>query len=242
MTLRALTDTLLAVLLAPPCGVCGRLLEHPLSGAVCDRCWDAVEPQAVSYSLRGIAQARAIGRYEATLRGLIHALKYDRRRSIAPRLARLMARHAHDVLGGANAVVPVPLHRRRQRQRGFNQADDLARGLGLPVARVLKRVRATRPQVDLPAAERRDNVREAFALARGHGWRHMAGPILAAAGRDRFTDRLLRGSVVVLVDDVATTGATLEACARVLRAAGAREVRAITAARVETAGRTSPRA
>lgn len=122
-----------------------------------------------------------------------------------------MLAHAADVLDGADAVVPVPLHRARQRERGFNQAVDLAKRLGVPVARVLKRVRATSPQSDLPAGRRHANVREAFAATR--------------------TLPRWHGATLVLVDDVTTTGATLDACARVLLGGGAREVRAITAAR-----------
>jgi len=122
-----------------------------------------------------------------------------------------MLAHAGEILDGADAVVPVPLHRARQRQRGFNQALDLAKPLGRPVARVLKRVRATSPQSDLPAGRRHLNVRAAFATT-------LAMPRWA-------------GATLVLVDDVTTTGATLEACAGELLDAGAREVRAITAAR-----------
>jgi ComF family protein len=216
VTLRALTDRVLSILLAPPCALCGRVLEHPLAGAVCAPCWTTLQTQPSRFSLHAIHAAGAVGLYEATLRDVIHALKYEGRRSIAPHLSRLMAQHGADVLRGADAVVPVPLHRRRLRQRGFNQAADLARGLGLPALNVMRRVRATHPQVDLPAAERRANVRDAFAMR----------------GLRRHT--AVAGVVVVLVDDVATTGATLEACARVLRQAGAREVRALTAARVVT--------
>lgn len=225
MSLRRLTDALLSLLLAPPCAVCGHVLRHPLDGAVCGLCWSAIGAQASAFSLGAIRTALAVGPYEATLRDVIHALKYDARRSVAPRLARLMALHGGDVLSGADFAVPVPLHRRRQRQRGFNQADDLARGLGVPVAPLLRRVRATQPQVDLPADQRRQNVSQAFALRRGI-WRVERIPTVG-------------GRVIVLVDDVATTGATLEACARVLHAAGAKEVRALTAARVVT-GRPPP--
>lgn len=115
------------------------------------------------------------------------------------------------VLDGADALVPVPLHRSRRRARGFNQAEELARHLGPRVLPALRRVRATPSQTDLPASRRHANVRGAFALLRGIDVRDLS---------------------VVLVDDVSTTGATLEACARVLKAAGAGEVRAVTAARV----------
>jgi ComF family protein len=132
-------------------------------------------------------------------------------RTLAPGLAARMRDAAADLLAAADAVVAVPLHRRRRRGRGFNQADDLARQLGCRVMAPLRRVRATAAQADLPAARRHANVRDAFALRRGHD---------------------VRGLRLVLIDDVCTTGATLDACARVLLMAGAVEVSALTAARV----------
>jgi predicted amidophosphoribosyltransferase len=96
--------------------------------------------------------------------------------------------------------------------RGFNQAADLARGLGPPRLHALRRIRATPTQTGLTAGRRRRNMRGAFAATR--------------------VARRLTGAPVVLIDDVRTTGATLDACARVLKAAGVGEVRALTAARV----------
>jgi ComF family protein len=156
-----------------------------------------------------------VGAYDGVLRTVLHALKYDGRRSIGPRMSALMRQAGADVLDGADVVVPVPLHRRREWSRGFNQADDLARGLGLAVVPLLSRVVFTRAQVELPASQRHKNVRRAFALR----------------SSARRSSAPLEGATLVLVDDVMTTGATLEACARVLLAAGAREVRALTAAR-----------
>jgi ComF family protein len=227
VTLREIADAALSALLAPPCAVCGDILRRPLDSAVCDRCWNHVVPVVIAFPVRTIARAQAIGRYESTLRDLIHAFKYDGRRSIGPRLSGLMAASGTDLLRDADCVVPVPLHPRRRRQRGFNQADDLARGLGLPVICALRRIRGTHPQVELPAHARRDNVKDAFSL-RG------SGTLLKRPS--------VSGAVVVLVDDVATTGATLEACARVLRAAGVAEVRALTAARAEIGPRRTPHA
>jgi ComF family protein len=219
--MRRVADALLSALVAPPCAVCARVLDRPLDGAVCASCWSAVgasDRPCLANAL--IASAGAVGEYEGVLREIVHALKYSGRRSIAPRLAQLMKRHGQAVLNGADAVVPVPLHPRRQRERGFNQADDLARGLGLPVMRALGRTRMTAPQVDLPAAARHRNVENAFrVIARECGGRALAH------------------KVVVLIDDVTTTGATLEACALALRAAGVSEVRALTAARVASAPR-----
>ena len=155
------------------------------------------------------------------MKEIIHALKYERRRSIAAPLGELMRATGARVLQGADLVVPVPLHPRREYQRGFNQADDLARHLGLPVAPLLKRVVHTQSQIELPKEQRRENVKDAFAF-------------LPVPG-----SRLPVPGIVVLVDDVATTGATLDACARVLKGAGVKEVRALTAARVVTERRSS---
>jgi ComF family protein len=163
-----------------------------------------------------VSLARAAGEYTGALRQLIHAMKYDGRESLAAPLAALMRERGHEVLDGASLAVPVPLHWLRAWRRGFNQAEALASGLGLPVCRALARRRATRAQFGLAAARRHRNVRGAFRPARRRG---------------RQVRSLVKGAVVVLVDDVATTGATLRACAEALREMGAREVRAITAAR-----------
>ena len=143
------------------------------------------------------------------MREILHALKYDHRRSVAKPLATLMAARGSDVLAGADFVVPVPLHLLRQYKRGFNQAAELAKHLVVPVLPALRRTRSTVTQTDLPEAERHANVRGAFALRR----------------------RLPFDAVLVVVDDVSTTGATVDACARVLLEGGAREVRGLTAAR-----------
>jgi ComF family protein len=119
------------------------------------------------------------------------------------------------LLEEADCVVPVPLHWRREYSRGFNQARELAHHLGLPVVDALVRRRHTRAQVELAADRRRANVTGAFRRRRG--W---------------FREPNIRGKRVLLVDDVSTTGATLESCACELKACGASAVFALTAARV----------
>ena len=158
--------------------------------------------------------ARAAGVYTGALRDAVQRFKFGRRPALARPLAALVLEQcAAAVLPGA-VLVPVPLARARERERGFNQAallaERVARALGAPLRpRWLARPRATAPQTALSAAERRVNVSGAF----------VASP--SAAGAD-----------VVLVDDVLTTGATAAECARALRAAGARSVGVLTVARV----------
>lgn len=232
-----LADGVLAVLLAPACAACGRALDRPMRGPVCGPCWSRIMPitaplcdrcgdplpswRVISLDRaqcprcrRGrsrVHRSRAIGPYDGTLRTIVHALKYGGRRTLGRPLGARLAAAGADLLRDADGVVPVPLHRSRHRMRGFNQAREIAGHLGPPVLDALRRVRATPSQTDLPAARRHANVRDAFRVRR----RQPVG-----------------GKTLVLVDDVSTTGATLDACARVLLEAGAREVRALTAARV----------
>jgi predicted amidophosphoribosyltransferase len=189
------------------------------SAEICARCRRLGAPLTV----------RVVGPYEGRLRDLLHAFKYDGRRTLAPALAARLRAQAGDLLETADLAVPVPLHPARRRARGFNQAHDLAAGLGLPVLRALRRVRATAAQTSLTAGARRRNVRGVFALA-PLGRYGLPWPLSPRIRRAAMADAVA-GRVVVLVDDVVTTGATLEACARVLREAGAAEVRAVTVAR-----------
>ena len=211
-------NCVLSVLLAPVCAACGAVLDIPLNGCVCRSCWRAIPPlgQPILETRGTIARAGAVGEYEGSLRNIIHAFKYDKRRSLAFGLAAFMCVRVGEILEGADCLVPVPLHPRCERQRGFNQARELARQLALPVVGALVRRRHTPSQVDLEADRRHANVQGAFALRRG--W--FRKPVT------------LEGLRVVLIDDVSTTGATLEACALVLHEAGVQEVRALTAARV----------
>jgi len=196
----------------PVCDRCGDPLptwrQHPTDAGPCARC---------RRTRHAVDRARTVGEYTGPLRAIVHALKYDGRRSLAEPLAAMMRDRGAMLLAGAACAVPVPLHASRRRHRGFNQSADLARHLGVPVVHALRRTRATATQAELPAAQRRRNVRGAFA------------PTRAA--------RRLCGAIVVLVDDVSTTGATLDACARTLKACGVAEVRALTAARVVTSRR-----
>ena len=169
-------------------------------------------------------RALAYGPYDGALRDLVHLLKYARVHTAAPVLGRMLA----EVIAGLAIeservlVVPVPLYRAKQRQRGFNQALELTRAalrLVAPAARAkyelaperLLRVRDTLSQTGLTRYQRRENVRGAFL----------------AVDPER-----LQGATVLLVDDVFTTGTTVTECAKVLRRAGAARVYVATVARV----------
>jgi ComF family protein len=212
-------DALMAVVLAPRCAACTIPLEFPTRGPVCDACWADVAclPPPPRHNEPGALDgSRAAGRYEGALRHIIHAFEYEGRRSLAIKLGAMMRQAGSDLLSDADCVVPVPLHPWRRVTRGFNQAADLAAQLERPIGHAVWRTRATVPQTGLTAARRRRNVHNAFSLS----------PLLSR----RVRLAMLVDRVVVLVDDVRTTGATLEGCARVLKNAGAREVRALTAA------------
>jgi ComF family protein len=194
----------------PRCPVCGvpRPAGSEAAGpegdrAPCPAC--TARPPAFDY-------ARSAAVYAGPLREALHAFKFGGRRALARPLAALIAEEC-DVPTGVEALVPVPLAPGRERERGFNQsrliAERLAGTLAVAVRpRWLHRCRPTRPQSDLGANERRDNVRDAFRAAPAVTGRH-----------------------VVVVDDVLTTGATAGECARALRAAGAHRVGVLTVAR-----------
>ncbi len=194
----------------PVCPRCGRPFDSPLAliaspGHLCGPC-----------RKKSPAFDRALSpyRYEGVLEKALRLFKYRRRDALATPLAELMLISA-DKLPAVSLIIPVPLHHSRLRSREFNQAlllaDRIADRLGLPVSfEQLVRVRATRPQTELDRKERARNVRRAFAV------RNPAG---------------LDGQRVLLVDDVLTTGATVNECARALRRAGVESVTVLTLAR-----------
>ena len=211
------------------CGLCGRFDTFLCAGCAerlpraepprCPSCWGAPGPHGACRScaaelVQTLAGVRSAYRLEDGARDLVHLLKYDGLSTLAEPMGKMMA----DVVVAwgirPDVVAPVPLHRRRERHRGFNQSARLAHAcaetVGLPIEPdVLRRVRATAPQARASGVEaRRANVAGAFAV-RG-----------IAAGR-----------TVLLVDDVCTTGATLRACGGALRAVGARAVYGLTFAR-----------
>ncbi len=204
MALSAL-EALRDVLVPPHCAGCGG------SGSwFCVACRDASDPIRRAIGTLTVTSA---GAHEGSLREAVHRLKYRNEPGLAAELGALVAaRIGADLARGAalDAIVPVPLHRGRERERGYDQARALAAVVagiaGLPLCPALRRLRSGPAQATLGQRERQANVRGAFAGIAGS----------------------LRGLHVALIDDVATTGATLLDAAAAARACGARTVRAYT--------------
>jgi ComF family protein len=241
---RAAVRAALDAVLPPLCASCRAPLAD--AGGLCPACWARVsflappwcerlgipfvyDPGPGVLSMEAIAdppaydRARAAVRYDDVARDLVHRLKYGDRLDLAAAMGRWMARAGWELLDDADALVPVPLHWRRLWSRRFNQAAALARAAAarksIPVlTAALKRRRATAQQVGLSRSARTTNVQGAFAVT--------------AEGK-----AAIGGKRLVLVDDVLTSGATVDACARALLRAGARHVDVLVFARVVAAAR-----
>jgi ComF family protein len=206
------------------CADCWRAIAF-LDGPCCTRCGYPFDFDPGGETLCGgclarepvYDRARSVMRYDDKSRDLVLALKRADRLDLVPAFAKWLARSGRDFLAEANIIVPVPLHRTRLWMRRFNQSAVLARQLsrdcGLPTDPfLLERARRTPSQGEMRSANaRRRNVLGAFRVARPEA---------------------VRGKTVVLVDDVYTTGATVEACARALKRAKAQKILVLTLARV----------
>jgi competence protein ComFC len=208
-------DAELPRLESPYCEICG----EPFPGAV-DSHFACPNCSRLSFDF---AFARPAMNHDPRLRELIHQLKYGRQLHLAAELGRLAATALDDprfaaALAGNWPLVPVPLHKSRLRFRHFNQAEEIARPVsrltGLPIVRALSRIRSTSTQTTLTRAQRLQNLSGAFELTR--------------AGQ-RALESHPGGAI--LVDDVFTTGSTVQACAKVLRKAGFQPVTVITVMR-----------
>ena len=216
--------------------------REPVDGeGVCAECWAKLsfieppycprlgipfvyDPGPELLSMEAIAsppayqRARAAVRYDDVARALVHALKYHDRTDLSPTMGSWMVRAGRELLTEADVLVPVPLHWRRGWSRRYNQSGALAQAIGRQsgvkvAAEALRRVRATEQQIGLSRAQRASNVQGAFKVA-----------------PDRMAD--IQGRRVVLVDDVLTSGATSDACARALLRAKAAQVDVLVFARV----------
>lgn len=249
---RQFLESTLAVVFPSPCVLCTGELTASLLGGLCADCWTGLErwnghscsrcglplagnvdpPTFVCSDCRlrepPFDIARSYGIYAGKLRAAVLQLKFHRREHLGVRLGRLLL-ESWLTLAASPAfrescpiIIPVPLHRSRERERGYNQAELLARGLlhamkrrgGISQvkadARVVVRRHSTVPQSGLSLQGRSENVHRAFEVVKAER---------------------VRGQVVILVDDVMTTGATASACAAALRSAGARQAAVLTLAR-----------
>ena len=209
--IESVREGVLDLVFTPRCVECGE------EGAyMCPTCLAAVEPEPSAFEIGAGAaaiEAHAVYRFEGAARKAVHQLKYQGVTALAPPLGRLMAARLPQ-RSASMVVAPIPLHRSRLRERGYNQAELLAKEVGrrtgaLVTTRLLSRTQATPPQAQARSVDARlVAVRGAF----------QAAP--EAAGAD-----------VLLIDDVCTTGSTLAACADALLRAGAARVAALTFAR-----------
>ncbi|WP_321384562.1 ComF family protein [Rhizobium sp.] len=223
------------VIYPPACATCG--LPIAGHGGLCANCWRSVrfierpycevlglpfsyDPGPGMLSAEAIAdpppfdRLRSVATHDGAVRDLVHRLKYGDRTDLAPMMARWMLRAGKEAMAEADAIVPVPLHRWRLFSRQYNQSAELGRSLSLlsgkpMVSSVLVRVKRTQKQVGLTAKGRAENVKGAFKVL------------------ERRRDEVL-GRRLVLIDDVYTTGATVNAASRALKRAGAAEVTVLT--------------
>jgi len=209
------------LLFPPVCKSCGKRIED--SGElVCDNCWSQLQPvpdeilhtKPVPENLDAIY---AVYLFDERMQRIVHALKYRDFRSIGIKLGNAMGERYLEISSQLHqaVLVPIPLHMKKYRERGYNQSEWLARGIqsvvDIPVlSQLLQRVKNTRSQTKLNASERQDNMREAFRIS-------------ACAEPNPF-------EMVILVDDVFTTGATMNAAAEVCKTAGISTVVGLTAA------------
>ena len=223
------------------CELCSSLLEFPQERVICHSCWKSIRTSHPSYCLccgrffgaleephlcqdclqkrPPFSHHRSSGKYKGKLKDIILLYKYRHFQVLGKDLAHLVYRalgREEEIWWNVDAIVPVPLHPKRKKERGFNQAQIIAKELAR-IKRIelgdqlLLKIKNVLPQTSLRVEEREESVSGAFAVAKG--------------------DKI-KGKVVLLVDDVYTTGSTVRECSSVLRNAGVKEVKALTVAQV----------
>jgi ComF family protein len=223
-------DAILNLVFPVSCVVCGAVVPERRYGAACPSCWDSLNPITPPFcpscGIPAVAIEGPCGRcragenrfdlarsavfFDDRAREIVHHLKYSDRISLACPIGRILRALMEENRYTGEIVIPVPLHRSRERERGFNQAELIARELGLPVAaRLLRRRKKTPTQTGLSRSERSRNLSAAFELS----------------GK-------VDGLNLILVDDVLTTGATVNGISKVLKRGGANRIEVLTFARV----------
>ena len=220
----------------PVCLICKEVIREENSqnprGSVCPVCWNSLEIEEKPYCSEckldlDISQTHncstyldrvySLGMFDENFQEMIHHFKYKGKvsagKSLGIRLAQELKKQS---VSDVACLIPVPLHKARKRERGFNQSEIVAESLGAELnlkieKNILSRIKNTRDQTKLSIEERKQNVAGAFQV------------------QDK--QKILQGQKIILVDDVITTGATLNECARVLKQAGAKEILAVTIAK-----------
>jgi ComF family protein len=235
--IKKLSQAFLHIVMPPTCISCADIVE--IQGQICGKCWGEIkfigkhkchacglpfefDMGKGAYCQHCLAhkpvfkKLRAVCKYDGIGRQLAARLKFHDKTHLAGSMAQMMFNAGGEVLKYADIIAPIPLHRTRKFFRKYNQSALLAQELAKKTKdsvdyqpNLLKRIRATTPQTKLNYAQRQKNVADAFAV---HGD--------------------VRGKTILLIDDVMTTGATMNACARALKAAGAKRVNGLVFARV----------
>lgn len=201
-------NSILDLIFPPHCEVCRK--SGP--AALCPECFSSIKFMKPQFGIHSAAL------YDGTVRTALHRFKFQKRKNLAEPLGILLVNYLGQTtslnIKELDSIVPVPLHKKRRRERGFNQIELLARVIGryyeLPVVASLERIKNTRPQFDLPREERLTNLKGAFRVSQP---------------KEVYNKRLL------LLDDIYTTGATVAECAKTLSIAGARRIEVLTLAR-----------
>jgi competence protein ComFC len=206
--MKKLFNSILNLIFPPRCEVCRKGSEE----ALCPECFGQIKFMKTHLGIHSVSV------YEGVLRTAIHRFKFKKRKYLAEPLGILLVKYlSHNPrldMNELEVIIPVPLHRKRERQRGFNQARLLAEIIGRyydkPVVSALERVKNTKAQFDLPRDERFQNIKQAFKVV---------------DPKSVYNKRIL------LLDDIYTTGATIAECSRALKIAGARRVEVLTLSR-----------
>ena len=192
-----IVDHLLNIVFPPKCGVCGRIGDD----AFCQKCFSRIK-----YIHHAGKKTASVAVYEGVIKKAIKKLKFNKKKQLAPVLSKIMLNNLP--FSGFDIIVPVPLHKDRLRKRGFNQSELLAKDIScacqVPLAtEAVIRHRATKPQFDLGKSDRWPNIKGAFLVKQSD---------------------CIKGRIVLLVDDILTTGATTGECEKELFASGAAKV------------------
>jgi ComF family protein len=220
-------DAILDFIYPPACVVC-ESLPDPEKKLICESCWQklprlqpddelSTHPIQMEENVASALLALGVWEFSDEMQTVIHEMKFHGKKSLSRWLGDAMAEAAsrRPQFASADALIPVPLHKTKFRERGYNQslllAQRVSRKLNIPILeQVLRRIRYTKSQATLNAAEREKNMQGAFGI---------------------FSEHLISDKKIIVVDDVFTTGATLKACARALLDSGAAAVLSLTAAK-----------